>query len=202
MRRKRTVIGMLAGVLVSSLAFAAPAQAVQNPPAPKGGHLITSGSGTLATTVSSAEVPVTLADGSSGFGGGTVTITPEALTNGRRCSTASVWEYATNVTHTKLWQYTQTDQWCWDTGTHRVVSVGNPAKIAGTVTTFAAALGWSYAGVLNQRVSDYYGDHWVYDVWSQGHFDYCPPRVICVQHSYPQLTLYLYGDGHYDAFWY
>lgn len=201
MRKRGRLMMLVSGLLVGSLAFAAPAQATENPPPPKDSHLIGSGSGSVAATLSSSEVAVTYGDGSTGFFGGTVTVTPQAATNGRACTTVSVWRYGTNSVHQELWRYTMTDQWCWDTVRHRNLSIGTPAKISGRVASFASALGWSYKGILNQRITDYYGDKWVYDAWTQGEFDLCPPRIICIEHRYPELTLYLYGDGHYDALW-
>ena len=59
----------------------------------------------------------------------------------------------------------------------------------------AAVLGWSYGGTVDKSQWDYYGDKWVYRSYAQGKFDYCPPRIICIQHMYPYEYVDAYGNG-------
>ncbi|MFD1936678.1 MULTISPECIES: hypothetical protein [Nonomuraea] len=114
------------------------------------------------------------------------------------CNAAWVTVYMNNVSGSTIWRYRQQVDWC--SNGSQVTSI-SPAQISGYVYGWAAALGWSYEGVRNNAQWDYYGNRWVYRTYTQGAFHYCPPRVICVQKVYPNITIDTYGNGNWDYYW-
>lgn len=110
---------------------------------------------------------------------------------------------AENITGDSPWRYTQRMDWCWTSDSHgnpAVVS-HSPAQISEKVYSWAGADGWSAGGRQDESLWDYYGNHWVWRSYTEGKFDFCPPRIWCFQTVYPYIYIDIYGDGTYDSYW-
>jgi hypothetical protein len=109
------------------------------------------------------------------------------------CSWIEGWVYTTNLTGAKVWQFTVHTDYCWNQGTGTVVSHHTAAHP--TVYTWASVLGWDYAGTTEVSSWKPFGNNTAVRTYAQGHFDYCPPRIWCVQTKYPYIYLDVYGTG-------
>jgi hypothetical protein len=57
-----------------------------------------------------------------------------------------------------------------------------------------AQYSWEFVGHIDFAKSGCAGC-WSAYKFTQGHFKYCPPEVLCIQHKYPWLELRVRGDG-------
>jgi hypothetical protein len=220
MRRRKIRSLLVAGFagLTLAAALTPPANASTGPtPPPPVGVKAAAGSLQGDTTTTLPSVPVTDPSGNTTYVGTTISVAPitpdainalpdappvtaDVIAASTGCSSYWVEEYAKNVTHSTIWYYLQKEYTCYNGS--RITYIWNPAQISGKVYAWAQADGWSYIGILNKNVWDYYGNHWVWAAWTQGSFKYCPYHLgYCPQNPTPQLEMYLYGDGHADYFW-
>jgi hypothetical protein len=109
------------------------------------------------------------------------------------CSWIEGWVYAMNVTGAKVWQFTVRTDYCWNEGNATIVSHHTSAHP--TVYTWASVLGWDYAGTTEISSWRPFGNNSAVRTYAQGHFDYCPPRIWCVQTKFPYIYLDVYGTG-------
>jgi hypothetical protein len=109
------------------------------------------------------------------------------------CSWFALFIYSENVTGAKIWQYEIRTDYCWNDGTGRIVS--HKTTVHPTIYTWASLLGWEFKG--NTEISAWrpFGDNTAVRTYAQGHFDFCPPRIWCVQSKYPYAYLDVYGTG-------
>jgi hypothetical protein len=99
--------------------------------------------------------------------------------------------YAWNGTD-DIWRWSLPIDWCWNGWSVTSISSVHPSW---HIYSWAATLGWSYEGMIDQDQWDYYGDGWVYRSFAQSHFQYCPPWIGCLSHMYPYEFVDTYGDG-------
>ena len=109
------------------------------------------------------------------------------------CGTYWVTIYSYNGMHQVMWSYRMTVPWCWTTGVriwrlsvpYTSVSIGLIANIGG----------WEFDGV--QSVSQYQLDPTPHRDRSQtqAKFGLCPPRLFCLYHLYPHLTMDVTDHG-------
>jgi hypothetical protein len=109
------------------------------------------------------------------------------------CSWIEGWVYTKNVTGSKIWQFTMRTDYCWNDGTGLVVS--HHTSVQPTIYTWASALGWEYKGTTEVTSWRPFGNATAVRTYAQGHFDFCPPRIWCVQTRYPYIYLDVYGTG-------
>jgi hypothetical protein len=114
-------------------------------------------------------------------------------TSGIWCRWIEGWVWTENVTGAKVWQFKVHTDFCWNAATGRVVS--HKTTVHPTVYTWASALGWQYRGTTEVSAWRPFGDDTAVRTYAQGHFDFCPPRIWCVQTKYPYVYLDVYGTG-------
>jgi hypothetical protein len=109
------------------------------------------------------------------------------------CSWFALYIYAENITGAKIWQFEIRTDYCWNDGTDRIVS--HKTTTHPTVYTWASVMGWEFKGTTEISAWRPFGDNTAIRTYAQGHFDYCPPRIWCVQTKYPYAYLDVYGTG-------
>jgi len=109
------------------------------------------------------------------------------------CSWIEGWVWSKNVTGAKIWQFKLHTDYCWNDGTGLIVS--HHSTVQPTVYTWAGAIGWTYRGTTEKSAWRPFGNNKAVRTYAQGHFDYCPPRIWCVQSKYPYVYLDVYGTG-------
>ena len=86
-----------------------------------------------------------------------------------------------------LWTYTQRIDWCWD-GTW-VTSYAYRSRWGTTHYP-----GWQFNGHIDGSTAGGVG-YTQYYAFTQGEFALCGPVIGCVQHAYPYIHLWGYGNG-------
>jgi hypothetical protein len=109
------------------------------------------------------------------------------------CSWIEGWVYTKNITGSKIWQFKMHTDYCWNDGTGLIVS--HHTSVHPTIYTWASALGWEYKGTTEVTSWRPFGNNTAVRTYAQGHFDFCPPRIWCVQTRYPYIYLDVYGTG-------
>jgi hypothetical protein len=109
------------------------------------------------------------------------------------CSWIEGWVYTKNITGSKIWQFKVHTDYCWNDGTGLIVS--HHTTVHPKVYTWASAMGWEYKGTTEVSSWKPFGNNTAVRTYAQGHFDYCPPRIWCVQTRYPYVYLDVYGTG-------
>jgi hypothetical protein len=127
------------------------------------------------------------------YGGRSGPRRPASTSGATWCSWLEGWVYSTNVTGAKIWQFKMHTDYCWNDGTGLIVS--HHTTVHPTVYTWASVLGWDYEGTTEVSSWRPFGNSTAVRTYAQGHFDYCPPRIWCVQTKYPYIYLDVYGTG-------
>jgi hypothetical protein len=109
------------------------------------------------------------------------------------CSWFAIYIYAKNFSGAKIWQFEIRTDYCRNSGTARIVS--HKTTVHPTVYTWASVLGWQYKGTTEVSSWEPFDNSSAVRTYAQGHFDYCPPRIWCVQSKYPYAYLDVYGTG-------
>lgn len=109
------------------------------------------------------------------------------------CSWIEGYVWMENVTRSKIWQFQMHTDYCWNDGTGLIVS--HYSAVQPKVYTWASAMGWTYRGTTEKSWWRPFGNNTAVRTYAQGHFDYCPPRIWCVQTRYPYMYLDVYGTG-------
>lgn len=109
------------------------------------------------------------------------------------CSWIEGWVYTKNITGSKIWQFKMHTDYCWNDGTGLIVS--HHSTVHPTIYTWASALGWEYKGTTEVSSWRPFANNTAVRTYAQGHFDFCPPRIWCVQTRYPYVYLDVYGSG-------
>ncbi|GAB3499085.1 hypothetical protein FB471_1576 [Amycolatopsis cihanbeyliensis] len=123
----------------------------------------------------------------------------EARTRGiETCNWVKVTVEAENAVGSRLWSYVNRVDWCYS---NAIVTSISPIQIASDIPQWSNLAGWTYDGVKSKEQWDYYGDKWVYRNHTQAKFEYCPPRVICIDEALPEILIDTYADGGYDYDW-
>lgn len=108
--------------------------------------------------------------------------------------------YSRNAAGNNIWRWKATQRFCWNSP--EVTSVSAPI-IHQHVYEWADALGWSYDGLVQApNPVDYYAPEAPgirFDTLREGKFEYCPPRIFCLDTAYPRYTYRVYGTGEWSS---
>lgn len=122
-------------------------------------------------------------------GGALTPIVPrdEQTTGDDPCWENYYYEYSNNAFGDLLWKYQITVSWCsdgtWLTSTYHYETISTPGWW------------WSFNGDVQDLVLQggvgYNGE----EIYHEGHFQYCPYNLGCIQNQYPWVDETFYGDG-------
>ena len=103
-----------------------------------------------------------------------------------------------NAAGLRLWRFQISKYFCYN-GTR--ITRGDAAVVNATITAVGPTTGWSYKGI-NSKFDRYYtyggNSHGGHHSYRQGHFKWCPPRIICTSDSYPYVNIWGHRDGSWD----
>jgi hypothetical protein len=107
---------------------------------------------------------------------------------GSACFTSWVQVTEKNIVGISLAWYRLTTNWCHN----RTIVTRHSTVPTGGVTRFGGALGWDFLGQISHGANCYVAAgsrrmcSGVHEV-SEGKFQFCPPRIVCVQKWFPVL---------------
>lgn len=108
------------------------------------------------------------------------------------CWSTGLGIYVVDITKSPTYSYSEWAFWCGDGVGH--ATVWQEPTTVGNVDWAAGLLGWRYNGNMsgspNARNMVWHAKN-----MTQGYFEYCPPRVFCIQAQYPLVII----NGNYDG---
>jgi hypothetical protein len=103
-----------------------------------------------------------------------------------------------NAARVRLFRFQMSKYYCWN-GTR--VTRGDAGVVTVSITTVGTTTGWRYSGISSQfdRYYTYGGNaNGGHHSFRQGHFQWCPPRVVCISDKYPYVNIWGHRDGSWD----